>query len=170
MEPIPEDIVERAEDFFFKLDNKQVAEKMHDYQISQRWICNYIGHVFVDIKNKDWQILILKHVLMIDYCYRSYPINLPVFGKAGYKIYMNENRRHINCPVIPDTKRVDTNAAYLLLEQMNLTKIFKSKEILYDDPNNRSHDEYAFKIWISLITILHIYQDMAKIEMEKINQ
>ena len=35
MEPIPEDIVERAEDFFFKLDDNQVLEKITELQKSQ---------------------------------------------------------------------------------------------------------------------------------------
>ena len=170
MEPIPEDIVERAEDFFFKLDDKQVVDFFEEYKKKQPWVHRFILVSFNFIKLNKYHILLSRFLLLIDFCYQSYPLIFPIIERSKVGEYMKDETIKQFSPLKPGSEHVDTNQSYLLVEQIYLTEVLKSKESLYDDEANPLDKKIAGEIWLTMITVLNIYQDMAKKEMDKINK
>ena len=167
MEPIAEDIVERAEDFFFKLDDKQVLEQMKEFQKRQPWIINYLGTVAQIVISEKIILIVSRFALMTDYCYRSYPVNLPVIERKA--INFNLSKDVIYSHVVKDESGdfVDYDASALLVNQGHLTEILKAKETLIEDLIDPDKPKLFGQIWFTLITILHLYQNEAKKQMEK---
>jgi|ERR1035437_2475411 hypothetical protein len=169
MEPIAEDIVERAEDFFFKLDEHQVIEQMTEFQKRQPWIVFYIATINELEKSKEGNILFSRFALMIDYCYRSYPIILSVIEKETVSDCLNKESILSRFVPTADGIMVDNDASYLLINQIHLTAIIKAKDSIYEDDSEQTDTTVFDRIWMALITVLHLYQNEAKKQMSKLN-
>jgi len=168
MEPIAEDIVERAEDFLFKLDDKQVLEQISELKKRQPHIVYYIAAINELEKSKKSNILFSRFVLMIDYCYRSYPADISVIEKQTVSASLTKEK--IIKLYVPDADGilVDNDATYLLLNQTHLTAVIKAKEKTYESGPEQIDPKIFDKIWMPLIFILHLYQNEATKQMSKL--
>jgi hypothetical protein len=168
MEPIAEDIVEHAEDFFFKLDDKQVIEQISDLQKRQPWIVHYINSSNQVIKSEKMNFVVFRFTLMTDYCYRSYPVNLPIIERKA--INFNLSKDVIFSHVVKDEggEFVDYNASALLVNQIHLTEILKAKETEIEGLVNPEEPKVFGQVWLSIITVFHLYQDETIIQMSKL--
>ena len=167
MDPIPQDTVERAEDFFFKLDDKQVLDQIKDYEKIQPSIHKYLWVTDQIMKSPEIYILLSRFTLMFDYCFRSYPIELTIIKRDSVSYYVSQEGIKSMCPNIPETSDIDTDKALELIDQIHLTKIFKEKESLFMTEEPEEKRIIGSQIWLSLITILHLYQDEAIKQPEK---
>jgi hypothetical protein len=126
MKTIDQETIDFAYDFFFKLSDVQLKEKVAEFKVRQREIHQMIEGIGKQFPRKDNVNLLWRFNLMMDYCFNTCCGNLPSINNKAILDYfkMITKEAHIH---VSDTGGVDHNYYLSIVEQYDLMTFVSEK-------------------------------------------
>src|ERR1019366_3513597 len=89
MKPIEQNIIDFADDFFFRLSDNEVQEKMLEFRNRQSELHNLILTSYIDLSGSVPIIFLCRLTLVIDYCFSSYHVKLDTIKRETVSNYLD---------------------------------------------------------------------------------
>ncbi len=88
MEPIAQETIDYADDFFFHLSEKQVKEKLDGWKVSQPSLHMYILFIVKRMSGRGQWLFFCKLLFVMDYCFSSEYAALKLITYENLKRFM----------------------------------------------------------------------------------
>ncbi len=140
MEPIDKEIIEFADDFFFRLSELQLKERIEDFK--ERQISLYtIMHLPINLmKTGHQKDIFWRMMLLMDHCFNSYPVRLSRLSKEKVNVPMEDMERRALKLEKQGLKDMPLGVYLQEIGQVELTTLlinkvdyYVGKEALYDE-------------------------------------
>ena len=122
MEPVSEEFVEQYFDFFFRLSDEQLKERIKEYKKKQINIYLRIERMAMGFRTPEKKTFLWKTSLLITFCFESYETKIPEVSEKLIIKINNEVQKRAKELI----KTSEQNSFFALyLEQINQPHFFK---------------------------------------------
>ncbi|MEI6817303.1 MAG: hypothetical protein WCL14_11885 [Bacteroidota bacterium] len=162
MKLIDQETIDFAEDFFFKLSDAQVKERVEEFKTRQGGIHLYVSGVFDNLRGHEQRIILWQMTLMIDHCFNIFYGKLLMIRKEAIIAQMKsyETSKHLG-------KNSGSNFINLpkLMEEIgqnNLIATIGIKLKFYDQDLKLFTKYENEELILTLMSLGYIYQNEIK--------
>ncbi len=166
IEPIDEEVVTFADDFYFKLTDTQVKAKMDALRKRQEFVYRGILHFGANVR-PECREFIYRIGLMIDYCYNKFYFPIPIITHKRFidlaKLMKEEGLEQIKA----GNEIHDTNQELDALNQEHLVDAIAEKLGYYEHALECITYEENLEVGYVMITFITLYSDEVLIRKGK---
>jgi hypothetical protein len=168
IEPIDEEVVTFADDFYFKLTDTQVKAKLDALRKRQEYVYRGIMHYGTNVR-PECREFIYRIGLMIDYCYNKFYFPIPIITHKRFidlaKLMEEESREYKK--VNPNDDTYDTNKELDDLNQEHLVDAIAEKLGYYEHALECISQKENEEVGYFMITFITLYSDEVLIRKSK---
>ena len=173
MKPIEQDVIDFADDFFFHLSINQVKEKIEEFSKRQNFLNQYLLMTYNDLSGIIPREIMLRMVLVVDYCFSTYPVKINTISIQSMMDHMkwqNERLRiaEIETKHIPEISTVDYIKVIGDMGQDVLLTYFQNKIGICIAKNLFVGNDYL-EFDMTLMTVGFLYQNQLRRQMDVVN-
>ena len=158
IEPIDRETVDFANDFFFKLSEQQVYDKIIELQKKQHYIYVITDTFIKQLRGQKQQYILFRIALAVDYCYNKFYNEIPFVTQkqvVDFATFMEEdgNLEIANGDIINNDKILRN------LNQPYLIEMVALKQMLYHNDLKILNEKESQEIGRFMTFIIPIYSE-----------
>ncbi|MEI6817306.1 MAG: hypothetical protein WCL14_11900 [Bacteroidota bacterium] len=161
MKSIDQETIDFAEDFFFKLSDMQLKERMEDLKRSQKMVHLQLMDTGKKLHYGDARELFWKYCLMVDYCFKNTYGELQMISSEAISKFFAWRDR-IQFEYVIGDGYIDFEKYYLASGQSEFLAYLHNKIFASVMENGDGAKENDTKIMLGIMTMVFFYQNEIK--------
>jgi|ERR1035437_576869 hypothetical protein len=159
IEPIDRETIDFADDFFFKLSDKQVYDKIIELQKKQQYIYIMLNTFLKDFRGTKQQYVLFRIALAIDYCYNKFYNEIPFITQKKVVDFSTFVAEDHEADIARGELKMDTDKILRELNQPYLIEMVALKQMLYHEDLNILNEKESHAIGQFMTFIIPIYSE-----------